>query len=103
MRAAAAEAVRAAVHQHERRRRPQQLAEIGQTRAITDAIVLLARTGGLGATTLGEMLDAVDSAIESQGLDVLSAPGWPAPGTYSRPRRAELAAALNRLRTLRCQ
>ena len=81
----------------------EQLAEIGQTRAITDAIVLLARTGGLGATTLGEMLDAVDSAIESQGLDVLSAPGWPAPGTYSRPRRAELAAALNRLRTLRCQ
>ena len=80
----------------------EQLVETGQTRAIADALQLLVRTNGLGATTLVDMLDAVEALLEEKGLDALAAPGWPAPGTYARPRRAELAAALNRLRSLRC-
>jgi hypothetical protein len=80
----------------------EQLAETGQTRAIADALQLLVRTNGLGAATLVGMLDAVEALLEERGLDALAAPGWPAPGTYARPRRAEIAAAVNRLRSLRC-
>jgi hypothetical protein len=51
-----------------------------------------------GRRTLPEILDAVMADIDREGLDALD----PRPvGDLARFRRYELAAALNRLRTLR--
>ena len=45
-----------------------------------------------------ELLDLVESRIDSEGLESVSAPTF---GDRARPRRFEIAAALNRLRSLR--
>jgi len=75
----------------------EQLVTVSQTRAIGDAILLLRRHMD-GALTLPELLDAVGRELDSRGLDALSRHKL---GGYARPRRHEIAAALNRLRTLR--
>jgi hypothetical protein len=56
-----------------------------------------------GKAGLPEILDAIDTLLDERGLDVLDplterAPRHP--GDYARPRRYEIAAALNRIRTL---
>ena len=43
------------------------------------------------------VLDAVEERLEREGLDAFGAPV----GDLTRPRRHEVAAALNRLRSLR--
>ncbi|MBO0689228.1 MAG: ABC-ATPase domain-containing protein [Candidatus Dormibacteraeota bacterium] len=48
--------------------------------------------------TLTETLDILDGVLTAQGLEAL---GEDYAGDYARPRRFEVAAALNRLRTLR--
>ena len=49
------------------------------------------------------MLDAVDGFLDERGLDALDPFHRPErhPGNLARPRRFEIAAAINRLRTLR--
>ena len=87
----------------------EQLVERSQTRAITDAIMWCLGGGGggcpieaafkSGRVPLPDVLDAIEAVFDSgRGLDGIN-PGQRL-GTYSRPRRAELAAALNRLRIL---
>jgi hypothetical protein len=52
---------------------------------------------------LAEVLDAIERFLDEAGLDALE-PGHRAdrhPGAYARPRRLEIAAAINRMRTLR--
>lgn len=74
----------------------EQLVDISQTRAIGDAIYYATRYMD-GRRRLREIVEAVLSDIEEKGLDVLS----PRPvGDYARFRGLELAAAINRLRTL---
>ncbi len=68
-----------------------------QTRAIGLALVLVRDHLEQGATSLPEALDRVEAAIRTDGLDTLSDRR---PGDLSAFRRFELAAALNRLRTL---
>jgi hypothetical protein len=51
-----------------------------------------------GSTPLPELLAWVTNLIDSQGIDSLR-PGWRL-GDLSRPRPLELAAAINRLRSL---
>ncbi len=76
----------------------EQLVEMGQIRAIGSALVYARQHLLNGRITLAELLDQVMSAIASQGLDSLS----PFPrGDFAQFRRTELAATLNRLRTLR--
>jgi hypothetical protein len=80
----------------------EQLVEQSQTRAIGDAISTLARDMQAAAAAgspapLRELLDALEARIDAQGLDCLS-PGAHV-GTFARPRKFEIAAALNRLRT----
>ena len=75
----------------------EQLADISQTRAIGDAIYYATRYMD-GKRTLREIVEAVLKDIEEKGLDVLS-PTRPV-GDYARFRGLELAAAINRLRTL---
>lgn len=76
--------------------------EVSQTRAIADALLKLRR--GLAGTaspwrgcSLSQLLDALEAEMDAQGVDALA--GRSKPGNLARPRRFELAAALNRLRT----
>jgi predicted ABC-class ATPase len=75
----------------------EQLVDMSQTRAIGDAIQYALRFMD-GKRTLAAIVDAVLKDIEAEGLDVLS----PRPvGDFAGFRGLELAAAINRLRTLR--
>jgi predicted ABC-class ATPase len=76
----------------------EQIVERGQLRAIASAIVYAKEQYINGHRTLPEILDRVMADIESQGLDILS--NLPE-GDLVLFRRFELAAALNRLRTLK--
>ena len=80
----------------------EQLVDKSQTRAVIDAVCLLQRSvlSRAGTTTLPQLLDHIEEALGTPaGLDSL-APGS-FMGNYVRPRRVELAAAVNRLRSLR--
>jgi predicted ABC-class ATPase len=74
----------------------EQLQSRAQIRSIGLALAFLASR--VNNWTVAEALDAVQEIIETEGLDALDARG---PGNLSAFRRHELAAALNRLRTLR--
>ena len=74
-----------------------QIVDVGQLRAIAEAMVYAKQHYVDSRRTLAEILDAVMVDIESQGLDILT----PFPqGDLAMFRRFELAAAINRLRTL---
>lgn len=69
--------------------------ERSQTRAIADALLLMRSWVSAGRfRTVPEALQALESALDSGGLDALGGKN----GDYARPRRLEVAAALNRLR-----
>ncbi|RLE41605.1 ATPase [Candidatus Woesearchaeota archaeon] len=75
----------------------EQLVDVAQTRAIGKAI-LLAKSFMNGKTPLNKVLEKVESNLREHGLDALS----PKPvGDFARFRRLELAAAINRLRSLK--
>jgi predicted ABC-class ATPase len=75
----------------------EQLVDASQTRAIGDAIYYATRYMD-GRRRLSEVLGLVMRDIEREGLDILSR--TPA-GDYAAFRGIELAAAINRLRTLK--
>ncbi|MCX2726515.1 ABC-ATPase domain-containing protein [Thermomicrobium sp. 4228-Ro] len=78
----------------------EQIVDPSQTRAIGLALVYALEQGFIdGRRPLAAILDLLEAAIDRHGLDVLS-PFRGHPGDFARPRRFELAAALNRLRTL---
>jgi len=76
----------------------EQIVEAGQLRAIASAIVYAKGQYINGRRTLPEILNGVMADLESQGLDILS---HLPEGDLVLFRRFELAAALNRLRTLK--
>ncbi|MFC0298855.1 ABC-ATPase domain-containing protein [Geobacillus jurassicus] len=80
----------------------EQLVDDSQTRAIAAALLYMERKGWLdGKKTIRQLLDAIEEQWDRQGLGSVSfRKGHP--GELARPRRFELVAALNRLRTLRC-
>lgn len=75
-----------------------QLIDAAQCRMIGD--VLLECSHGLcdGRRSFAEMLDLVDARIDEEGLEAVTQPSF---GDRARARRFEIAAALNRLRSLR--
>jgi hypothetical protein len=82
----------------------EQLVDESQARAIGHVLELARRRFIDGRTGIPAILDAVDALLDERGLDVLDplterAPRHP--GDHARPRRHEIAAALNRLRSLR--
>ncbi len=81
----------------------EQIVDPSQTRAIAHALELLRARVMDGETTLAQALDALEDVLDTEGLDRLDPfrRGEAHPGNYARPRRQEVAAALNRLRTLR--
>jgi predicted ABC-class ATPase len=76
----------------------EQIVSWAQLRAIGQALLLARREYMDGARSLAEILDLVEARINSQGLDVLDPRKV---GNLAAFRRFELAAALNRVRTLR--
>ncbi|MDJ0708626.1 MAG: ABC-ATPase domain-containing protein [Leptolyngbyaceae cyanobacterium MO_188.B28] len=76
----------------------EQLIEPGQVRAIANAIVYAQRYYLEGRRSLAEVLDAVMGDIAASGLDVFTDRPL---GDLVMCRRFELAAAINRLRSLR--
>lgn len=77
----------------------EQLVDDSQTRAIGDALIYLRETHMKGGgSPLSAMLDALDEALDGGGLGVIMRAAF---GDRARPRRHEVAAALNRLRGVR--
>ncbi len=75
----------------------EQLLDPSQTRAI-GRLLVRAKEEWMGPqVTLPELLDRIERALDEEGLDGLG----DRPASLARPRRFEIAAALNRLRTLR--
>ena len=84
----------------------EQLVDVSQTRAIGHVLHLAATRLMDGVGTIREVVEVLEKLIDEQGLDVLSPFSVPGrhPGNFARPRKFEIAAALNRLRTVRmCQ
>ncbi|MDR7402960.1 MAG: ABC-ATPase domain-containing protein, partial [Armatimonadota bacterium] len=79
----------------------EQLVDPSQTRAIADAIRYLAARYCDGRRSLRELVELVCRDIQKEGLDAISPFRGQHPGDYALPRPWELAAAINRLRTLR--
>lgn len=79
----------------------EQLVDKSQTRAIGDAIYYAAKKYCDGKRSLKQIIDLLYRDLETHGLDLVSPnPREPA-GDYAWPRKYELAAAINRLRTLK--
>jgi predicted ABC-class ATPase len=81
----------------------EQLVDRSQTRAAGLAIHLAAKRFMDGKRTLREVLDALEQFLDEKGLDALDPffrPGQH-PGNLARPRVLEIAAAINRLRSVR--
>jgi predicted ABC-class ATPase len=78
-----------------------QLAEAAQVRGLGAALSLAAERGYVdGTRTIREILSVLEADVAADGLDVLSPREYPV-GDCALPRRQEIAAVLNRLRTLR--
>jgi len=75
----------------------EQLVDIGQARAIIDAIIY-ARKYADGKRSLREIVEQVLRDIDEKGLDILNPK---ISGCYAAFRKFELAAAINRLPTLK--
>ena len=82
----------------------EQLVDESQARAIGHVLELARRRFIDGTAGVRAILDAIDALLDERGLDVLDPLSERAPrhpGDYARPRRYEIAAALNRIRSLR--
>jgi predicted ABC-class ATPase len=81
----------------------EQLIDVSQSRAVGLAIHLAAKRFMDGKKSLQKVLKALDRYLEEKGLDPLD-PFYRTekhPGSLARPRKFEIAAAINRLRTAR--
>lgn len=78
----------------------EQLVDVSQTRAIADIIYYAWKKYFDGRRTLAEVIDRVEQELDKYGLDVIAPFKDERAGDYARPRRYEIAAAINRLRSL---
>ncbi len=81
----------------------EQLVDLSQTRAVGYAIHLATSRLMDGQAPLREVLEGVRQMLDERGLDALDPfrRGDAHPGNFARPRTYEIAAAINRLRTVR--
>ncbi len=81
----------------------EQLVELSQTRAVGHALHLAATRFVDGKATLREVVDRLEACFDTEGLDALDPHHRDGhhPGNFARPRGLEVAAAINRLRTVR--
>ena len=80
----------------------EQLFDPSQTRAIASALHVMAIDGIDEIRSLDSVLDEIEHLFDQEGLDGLDPLRRKGrhPGALARPRRFEIAAALNRMRTL---
>lgn len=79
----------------------EQLVDVSQTRAIADMIYYAWRRQYFnGKNTLREVIELIEQDLDKYGLDVFS-PYKEGSWDYARPRKFEIAAAINRLRSLK--
>ncbi|WAA12712.1 ABC-ATPase domain-containing protein [Fervidibacillus halotolerans] len=78
----------------------EQLTDPSQTRAIAEMIRQLFRNYFHNSFSLKDGIDRLYERIEREGLDIISPYRGQHPGDFALPRKYELAAAINRLRTL---
>lgn len=81
----------------------EQIVDASQTRALAHMIRWLAKHEVDGETSLSMMIDRLYENIDKKGLDCISPYGGQHPGDLALPRKYELAAAINRLRSLRAR
>lgn len=79
----------------------EQLIDPSQTRAIAFMMMMLNRGGADGKLSLDEVVSRIYKKVEDEGLDIVSPHHGKHPGDLALPRKLELAAAINRLRTLK--
>ncbi|ATW26971.1 ABC-ATPase domain-containing protein [Candidatus Formimonas warabiya] len=79
----------------------EQLVDPSQTRAIADMISYLAHKLVDGKTSLPDLIYKLYHQISEHGLDLVSPFYGQHPGDLALPRKLELAAAINRVRTLK--
>lgn len=80
----------------------EQIVDTSQVNAISDIIIYaLGKKYIDGKNTITTALDLVFKDIEKSGLDTISDFRGQHPGSYALPRKFEVAAAVNRLRTLK--
>jgi predicted ABC-class ATPase len=80
----------------------EQLVDVSQTRAVGYSIHLATERFMDGKSTLNLVLNSLEQFFDSHGLDELDPFHRKErhPGDFARPRRYEIAAAINRLRTV---
>ncbi|HRV08123.1 MAG TPA: ABC-ATPase domain-containing protein [Acidobacteriota bacterium] len=78
----------------------EQLVDPSQTRAVAQALLHLARRSARGRYSVPELLQWLEEELQEKGLDTLSPYKV---GNLAYPRPQEVAAAMNRLRTLRIE
>jgi len=78
----------------------EQIVDASQTRMIAEMIQFLDRTNGMKHKRLVEVLNAIDDQLDQFGLASFTIFKNQHPGDLARPRRHEIAAVLNRMRTL---
>ncbi|MFC3038792.1 ABC-ATPase domain-containing protein [Virgibacillus xinjiangensis] len=81
----------------------EQLVDPSQTRMIAEIIQYLDRTDGLGGKSLHELLDGIERQMDRDGLASFTTFRQQHPGDIARPRRYEIAAVLNRMRTAKVE
>ena len=79
----------------------EQIVEAHQVRAIAQAMIYAQRYYLNETRPISELLDYVMADIERGGLDILLEGDRSVPGDWALFRRFELAAAFNRLRTVK--
>ncbi|GGF16825.1 ATPase [Halobacillus andaensis] len=78
----------------------EQLVDASQTRMIADLLMHLSKKGVLGKQQpLSQLLDQIENQFNKEGLASFAPFKDQHPGELARPRRFEIAAALNRIRT----
>ena len=81
----------------------EQLVDVSQTRAVAHAIQLLVQRTPGSHIRLVDAVSLIDSIFTQEGLDRLNPSYRPDrhPGNFARPRPYEIAAAMNRMRSMR--
>jgi len=79
----------------------EQLVDTGQLKFIGDFIYYLSEKHMDGKITIKELIENGLREIDERGFDIIAPFRGDFPGTYTLPRSFEIAATINRLRTLR--
>lgn len=79
----------------------EQLVDASQTRMIAEIILYLDKTNGLKSHTIDDLLEKINNQIDQKGLASFTAHPDQHPGDLARPRTFEIAAVINRMRTLK--